>query len=1203
MRFIRGWCVLIWLLTSLSAWGQDAWTTLLLPHKHNQSSLNELRLTDAELRWLVNQQTLTVAIDNSQTTTLMYADSGQNIRGINADYLALLRRSLKIDIQIRQYRDHQSMMAALEHGDVDAVLSGLVETPPEDKDFAVSAPLVITYPVLVTAANKSMSPLSSDKPVKIARVKDYPSDTMISASFPKAEIVSYSTYYQALASVYEEENQYFIGSNIITSNAISRYFPHLLTSIKYFAEPCQHNYFLTAKNRPVLTSILNRFVGQLSNDIRSEITQNWLNSGNLGYLNQPLDLTSQERKWIKTHPQLKVLVSPFNPPFSMIDEGGNPRGVMGDLLNIIELQTGLTFIPVIQNNDIESSATLPGGDWDLFPGAIYSEAREQQANFSQVLVKSPYVMVMHKALAVHQQLTTGMRVAVPPYYGISEKLKVLYPNVIWVAVANASAAFHQVQNGELDAVVTTQATARFMVDHYFPKTLDFFRIFSLPDAIITIALPRAEPELKSIIGKALNHLPPSEILRLTDKWTRMPDVSIDTWQLYSREFYGVLILASALILSSLLWGGYLWREVQRRKKIQGSLENQISFRKALSDSLPMAAYVADPAGNIISHNRAFRQFFNETTLSTALLPLTDPRSPFVMTQTAVDLNNAKDDKRIIYRETLNVSNGCEVRIVQHWRTLCRMPASADQVFICGWEDISELQALIQALEREKNKAINATEAKSQFLASMSHELRTPVSSIMGFLELLTQEGQSPEQRTEAINLAYATGQSLLGLIGEVLDVDKIESGHYQLQPQWLDMTQHIHQIAASFQAIAAGKHLQLITDLDLVKTLRIRLDPQALKQVLVNLLSNALKFTDAGSVILRASLTSPTDSVSRLVISVADTGNGISATEQQLLFKRYSQTATGRQKTGAGLGLIICQQLVDKMSGTLSLTSEPGVGTTFTLSIPVDVDSQPVATLSAEPDADQLPPHLNILIADDHPTNRLLLRRQLSSLGYDVTEACDGAQALQKLSEQRFDLLITDINMPHLDGIALTRIIRHKDRALAIWGLTANAQTQEQERALNSGMNACLFKPLTLTELRRQLSLLPVSGSAVVWRHLDIPALASNCQEDPALMQEILSTFSETTAADLVCARQRLENNDIAGVKKSLHRIKGSASILNLRTLMALCQQCELLAPDAEYSANMAGLLEQMTAHLRMLDEEITRFGKTLTSSSSNTGL
>ncbi len=179
-----------------------------------------------------------------------------------------------------------------------------------------------------------MRPLTSSKPVNIARVANY-ALTVIHQSFPKATIISFTNLYQALASVSAGQNDYFIGSNIITSSMISRYFTHSLNVVKYYNSPRQYNFFLTRKESVVLNEVLNRFVDALTNEVRYEYTQNWLNTGNLAFLNKPLELTEHEKQWIKQHPDLKVLENPYSPPYSMTDENGSSLGVMGDILNIL----------------------------------------------------------------------------------------------------------------------------------------------------------------------------------------------------------------------------------------------------------------------------------------------------------------------------------------------------------------------------------------------------------------------------------------------------------------------------------------------------------------------------------------------------------------------------------------------------------------------------------------------------------------------------------------------------------------------------------------------------------------------------------------------------------------------------------------------------------------------------------------------------
>ncbi|WP_447885402.1 response regulator, partial [Serratia fonticola] len=180
--------------------------------------------------------------------------------------------------------------------------------------------------------------------------------------------------------------------------------------------------------------------------------------------------------------------------------------------------------------------------------------------------------------------------------------------------------------------------------------------------------------------------------------------------------------------------------------------------------------------------------------------------------------------------------------------------------------------------------------------------------------------------------------------------------------------------------------------------------------------------------------------------------------------KPFSQTKWGKQQTGSGLGLTICRELVERMDGTIDMSSQPGRGTTMTVTLTTAVtDLEKVAAISFTPKSPVSGPKaLRIVIADDHPTNRLLLRRQLATLGYRVDEAIDGVAALALIEANPYDLLITDLNMPNMDGITLTRRVREFNRDIIIWGLTANAQAEEKERCLAMGMNLCLFKPVDL---------------------------------------------------------------------------------------------------------------------------------------------
>ncbi|WP_447881118.1 ATP-binding protein, partial [Serratia fonticola] len=331
-------------------------------------------------------------------------------------------------------------------------------------------------------------------------------------------------------------------------------------------------------------------------------------------------------------------------------------------------------------------------------------------------------------------------------------------------------------------------------------------------------------------------------------------------------------------------------------------------------SIPVPVYVISVEGELESYNSAFGAFFTPELHAAMHHSLFDRRHPLADIFAALQPNIQQGlQVNQVIPHQLVLSNGTEERLILHWLTLCQLPANTPPTLICGWQDITESRQLMEALQVEKDKAIDANRAKSTFLASMSHEIRTPVSAIMGFLELLTTHSQSPAAEKESIQLAYSTAQSLLGLIGDVLDMEKIESGNFELAPEWVDLASLLATTVSSFEGVATLKNLRLSVDYRLEKTQALWLDPQAVKQVLANLLSNAIKFTVEGGIEVIAQTHAQGTDHTCLTLSVKDSGAGISPQEQQHLFKPFSQTKWGKQQTGSGLGLTICRELVERM--------------------------------------------------------------------------------------------------------------------------------------------------------------------------------------------------------------------------------------------------------------------------------------------------
>ncbi|MES2854222.1 MAG: PAS domain-containing protein, partial [Bdellovibrionota bacterium] len=395
-------------------------------------------------------------------------------------------------------------------------------------------------------------------------------------------------------------------------------------------------------------------------------------------------------------------------------------------------------------------------------------------------------------------------------------------------------------------------------------------------------------------------------------------------------------------------------------------------------------------------------------------------------------------------------------------------------------DVSNYKRIEVDLRRAKEEADTANKSKSDFLASMSHELRTPLNVVLGMSQLLADTGLSEEQNSY-VNSVHRSGRLLLNLIEDVLDVAKIEAGAITLDSVTFSPADILSEVKEMFKHQAKDKGIELLTDIDVAAERNVIGDPARFRQIVVNLMSNAVKFTDQGSVTMRAlSQVDETRGQFSLTLSVKDTGIGISQEAHQRLFKRFSQVETGnsRRYGGSGLGLMISKQLVSMMGGTIEVKSALGNGSTFSVQIPfrlskLKAEANRIRALAKIDPAPAVGSSLKILAIDDSKDSRELIGLFLKKLGHDATLAVDAHDALTKLTAGRFDIVLMDVQMPKMDGYEATAVIRKLEGPVSeipVVALTANAMTGDSEKAFRAGMDDYLSKPIDIGALRELLS-------------------------------------------------------------------------------------------------------------------------------------
>ncbi|EGR4314195.1 response regulator [Vibrio cholerae] len=376
------------------------------------------------------------------------------------------------------------------------------------------------------------------------------------------------------------------------------------------------------------------------------------------------------------------------------------------------------------------------------------------------------------------------------------------------------------------------------------------------------------------------------------------------------------------------------------------------------------------------------------------------------------------------------------------------------------EHKEELQKLVEIKTRElrlaQKLAEQANQSKSNFLAMMSHELRTPLNAVLGLIDIL--RGESTSYQVELLEQMENSAELLLIIINDILDLSRIESGHFSLHCHWLDLEKKLDQSLVYHRQIAQDKGVHFYVQSNKNPTLEYYTDSARLTQILFNIVGNAIKFTKQGQVDVVLDYTK--DGV---VFRVKDTGIGIEKNRVEQLFTPFIQADNSitRNYGGTGLGLAITKHLVELMGGTIQVESEFGIGTTFTLYIPLQSRLKNIKqSMSSSQQIVNVKNH-HILVVEDTKTNQMVIQLLLNKLGYDVTIAENGQQAVELLDRNHaFDLVLMDISMPIMDGIAATKILRDKHIEIPIIALTAHTAGSDKQNCIDAGMNDIVLKPI-----------------------------------------------------------------------------------------------------------------------------------------------
>lgn len=1152
-------------------------------------------LTEAQRQWLEGKQELVMGASFPDYPPFDITTGGRDYQGLTAEYAGLIGQVLGLPVRVLRFSSRQAAVDALKQGRID--LLGSANGYEASAGLALSRPYAIDQPVLVTREDE-MRPLDDGLAgMRLSMLYHYLPAREVHDNYPQAELLAFPSSTQALNAVAFGQADVFIGDTISTHYQLNRGHLPLLRMASFGNHEAIGFSFAMRREDTQLKALVDAVLDSQPNAVTASIFKRWSAGSDMLLTDRKLQLTPDEEHWLQQHPVMRVAVNETAAPVSYFDGSGHFRGIAADLLELIRLRTGLRFEVQRASGIRDMIARLKDGRADVIAAISSDEKHDGALRISRPYLESNYVLVTRAGPGQASSLEQlqGKRVAITRDSLMAELLATQHPQVRRIETESPFFSMALLGSGAVDAAIATLIDA----NHALAGNPDLVirRTIGNEPATFTMASTGQAQALASILDKALLSISPEELGVINNRWRGYGVQDDAHWREFRRLAVRVLLGFGLLLLLALVWNARLRRQIRHRQRAERALSDQLEFMRALLNGTPHPMYVRDREGRLQSCNDSYLEAVQAQPAEVIGKRLADSlcSDPEHTRQIEADYQQVMEAGTPLILDRPLQMKGRELTIY-HWILPYRDSLGEVQGIIGGWIDISDRRKLVQALRQAKQQADDANRAKSTFLATISHEIRTPMNAIIGMLELAVRRSDQGQLDRPALEVAYHSAKDLLGLIGDILDIVRIESGHLSLSVEPVDLGALVESVGRVFDGLARQKGLSLEVVIAANARCHALLDPLRFKQVLSNLVSNAIKFTEHGQVRISMALHDENPAAGpTLDLEVRDSGIGIREDELRQLFNPFVQANPHSEgaRAGTGLGLAISRNLCQMMGGDLTLESLQGVGTRVRLQMPLQRVAAPSSAPPDVADVDTPDTRLNVLVIDDHPANQLLMAQQLGFLGLRHASAGDGREGLEKWREGGFDVLILDCNMPHMSGYQVAEAVRAEEGAqgrprCVILGYTANAQPEIRQKCLDAGMDDCLLKPIGLRTLKQRLaSVTPCAPSPRKHKRFTLDGLATIVGDNQEDRQRLLATLLQSLQQDLAILMAIDPHEDAQAIAGQAHKILSAARMLEARELMAACEALE----QEDLPLMQLKLRRQALArHMRRVEEALARY-------------